>query len=112
MPSASLVVATLLAAANPTFPANLHGQWTDNAAHCGKEDTTGIRVTARSIAFYEAVGTPTSVRTEKDGTITATLTYTGEGRRWTEANSYELSRDGTSVRVRALGGMYILDRCR
>jgi hypothetical protein len=111
MLGAALIAIASPAMASTSFPDSLQAQWTDNLANCGGEDTSGMLVSATSIQFYEAVGMPESVRTDETGTITAKLTYRGEGKSWTETNQYVISKDRTSVRVTALGRSFTLKRC-
>lgn len=109
---ASAASAFMLAApATPSFPPKLVGQWTDNPANCGGEDTSGMRISGGTISFYESVGTATSVEVAANGTITADLSYTGEGKAWAEKNRFALSPDDKTVRVTALGHTFSLRRC-
>jgi hypothetical protein len=108
---AALIAIASPAIASTSFPDSLQAQWTDNLANCGEEDTGGMLVRANNIQFYEAYGTPKSVRTDKNGVVTAKLDFRGEGRNWTESNQYVISRDRTSVRVTALGRTFTLKRC-
>ncbi|MDQ8029785.1 MAG: hypothetical protein REJ23_13755 [Brevundimonas sp.] len=101
----------LMLSPSPTFPDRLLGQWTDDPANCGQEDTTGVRITPTAVQFYEATGTPTRLTQEGEILLLADMAYEGEGRRWTEVNSFELSRDGSSIRVRALGQLMVLEKC-
>lgn len=111
MLSSAVLVLSLLLSHDPTFPDRLLGQWTDDPANCGQEDTTGVRITPTAVRFYEATGTPTRLTQESEILLLADMTYEGEGRRWTEVNSFELSRDGGSIRVRALGQLMVLEKC-
>jgi hypothetical protein len=111
MLGAAVLVLASPAAASTSFPKSLQAQWTDNLANCGGEDVGGMRVRANNIQFYEAAGTPKSIRTDEFGTIRAELTYRGEGRTWTELNTFVIAKDRASVRVTALGQAFTLKRC-
>ncbi|MET0238759.1 MAG: hypothetical protein ABW184_02580 [Sphingobium sp.] len=96
---------------NPGFPESLQGQWTSDPSACGNEDTTGMRISGESIAFYEATGWPSVIRTGNDGAITAEIAYKGEGRMWTATDHFTLSADRRSVHVDAMGKSFRLQRC-
>lgn len=116
MPSIVMIVgavalASASAIADPAFPDRLHGQWTNDRAGCAGEDTGGMRVSDRTIAFYESVGTPNVMHETSDGTISAEMSYNGEGKSWTEANRFTIAPDRSPVRVAALGRTFTLQRC-
>jgi hypothetical protein len=68
-------------------------------------------VMGKSIQFYEAVGTPKSIRTRSNGAVAARVSYKGEGKTWTEINEYVVSSDRNTIRVDALGRTFTLKRC-
>ncbi len=111
MLGASLLASATPAMASTSFPNSLQAQWTDDLSKCSGEDTVGMLVGSKRINFYEAEGTPKSVRMDNDGVITAELAYRGEGKTWTEANRYVISSDRASVLVTALGRTFTLKRC-
>lgn len=95
----------------PTFPDLLLGQWTQDLAACGGEDTEGVSIEPDSVQFYEAVGRVQAIAVDRDGAVTSELRFSGEGRSWTETAHFRLSNDQTSVEVRALGQKLVLMRC-
>ena len=94
-----------------TFPDLLLGQWTQDLAACGGEDTEGVSIEPDKVQFYEAVGRVQAITVDANGAVTSDLRFSGEGRSWTETAHFRLSHDQTSVEVRALGQKLVLTRC-
>lgn len=103
---------TATAETAPDFPKELQGSWADDLSACGKEDTGGMLITSHSVEFYEAFGVPTAVDQAKDGSLTATLKFKGEGKTWVETDRFVFAEDNQSVRVSALGRSFTLRRCK
>ena len=97
--------------AAPTFPDTFLGQWTEDLANCGGEDTQGVRIEPDRVEFYEAVGRVQSVAVEPNGAVVANLSFSGEGRSWVETTGFRLAHDLDSVEVHALGQKLDLTRC-
>jgi hypothetical protein len=94
-----------------TIPAPYLGEWTtDQSVACGDEDTNGVRIDPHNIAFYEAGGAVRSVSEGSKG-ASATIDFTGEGRKWTEAVRLR-PLPGKRLELTALGQTYIYQRCR
>jgi len=94
-----------------SFPDVLLGQWTEDLDTCGQEDTDGVNIEADNVQFYEAVGRVQAIMIEPNGAIESELHFSGEGRSWTETAHFRLSKDHSSVEVRALGQKLVLMRC-
>ena len=107
----ALVFALVQPSPPSTFPDMFLGQWAEDLAACGGEDTGGVSIEPDRVEFYEAIGRVQSITVEANGAVTSELHFTGEGRSWTETAHFRLSNDQEGVEVRALGQKLVLMRC-
>lgn len=91
-----------VSASSATFPVKYRGRWAIEAADCSKQrgvETTTMTIASDQAQFYESRAKITSATADGD-TLTAKLTWDGEGQTWDSQTVFTL-KDGGKRLVRA-----------
>jgi len=83
-----------------SFPPGFRGRWGMVAGDCdpARDDAKGLmEVTATGLRFHGSRGTVQSLAVVAPDTLTAQLSFTGEGRRWSRADRLTLIDGGKTL---------------
>jgi hypothetical protein len=100
------------AAGDLAIPSQYQGRWGMVPADCqpGRSDAKGlITIDAKTIRFYEALGTLAEVRPAIATSFSGLFRYTGEGMNWTRVET--LTRAGNSLTRATDEGSFRYTRC-
>jgi hypothetical protein len=106
-----LLLVACQGASAPEFPAAFWGQWTEDLAACGGEDTSGLFISSRNLDYYDGQGVLIDLAQESASAVSAQLEFTGEGETWRETARLELSEDKQSMSAAVLAQTLTLSRC-